>query len=57
MPMPVNPAIVTAEKKIQEILLDLANEHGIVVETVDVDTRKFANCRVEIFERAPHSRV
>lgn len=57
MSMPVHPAIVTAEKKIQAILLDLANEHGIVVETVDVDTRKFANCRVEIFERAPHGRV
>jgi hypothetical protein len=51
--MDVHPAIVEAEKKIQRILLDLANEHGLMIDSVGVDTRQFANYRVEIFEQAP----
>lgn len=52
----VHPAIVAAEKKIQAVLLDLVNEHGLQIETVDVDTRNFANFRTEIFEKAPRGR-
>ncbi len=50
---PVHPAIVEAEKKIQDILLDLVNRHGLNIDHVYVDTRRFANYRVEIFEVAP----
>lgn len=48
-----HPAIIEAEKKIQGILLDLANDHGLDIEIVSVDTRNFANYRTEIFEKAP----
>jgi hypothetical protein len=51
-----HPAILAAEKKIQAILLDLANEHGLVIDVVNVDTRRFANYRTEIFEEAPRQK-
>lgn len=38
----------TAEKKIQKILLDLVNEHGLKVVHVEVDTRNYANLAVQI---------
>lgn len=37
-----------AEKKIQKILLDLVNEHGLNVVHVEVDTRRYANLAVQI---------
>jgi uncharacterized protein YaeQ len=37
-----------AEKQIQEILLDLVNEHGAKIEWMEVDTRRFANLSVNI---------
>lgn len=40
-----------AEVAIQKILLDLVNDHGIKIDVVNVDTRSFANMRVEIIER------
>ena len=52
----VNPAIIEAERKIQAVLLDLANNHGLQIDTVNVDTRNFANFRTEIFEKAPRRR-
>ena len=50
---PVHPAITEAEEEIQDILLDLVNRHGLNIDHVYVDTRRFANYRVEIFEVAP----
>lgn len=38
-----------AQEKIQRILLDLEEDTGEIVDAVDVDTRQFANLRVEIF--------
>lgn len=49
----VHPAITAAEKKIQAIVLDLVNNHGLDIDSVTVDTRNFANFRTEIFEVAP----
>jgi gamma-glutamyl:cysteine ligase YbdK (ATP-grasp superfamily) len=49
----VHPAIVAAEKKIRAVLLELANDHGLAIDSVCVDTRNFANFRTEIFEVAP----
>lgn len=40
-----------AEEKIQSILLDLVNEHGLDIDGVKVDTRNWANFRVEIWTR------
>lgn len=38
-----------AEKQIQKILIDLEEDTGQRLDMVEVDTRMFANCRVEIF--------
>lgn len=38
-----------AEEQIQRILIDLEEEAGEEIDSVDVDTRQFANLRVEIF--------
>lgn len=38
-----------AEHRIQGILLDLEAETGRSIDCVNVDTRNFGNCRVEIF--------
>ena len=40
--------LTEAEERIQEILLDLKNEHGLKIESIDADTRPFGNCRVNI---------
>jgi hypothetical protein len=37
-----------AEAAIREILLDLENDNNVRVDSVEVDTRNFANCAVEI---------
>ena len=37
-----------AERQIQEILLDLTNEHGAKIEHIEVDTRRFVNLSVNI---------
>lgn len=42
-------AVKEAEEKIQRILLDLEDVVGEDVNSVDVDTRQFANLRVEIW--------
>lgn len=42
-------ALDAAERQIQHILLNLEDEHGLKIENVEVDTRNFANLRVEIF--------
>lgn len=49
----VHPAIIEAEKKIQAIILGLANDHGLSIDHVHVDTRNFAAYRTEIYETAP----
>lgn len=38
-----------AEAAIQKILLDLANDTGLDIDAVQVDTRNFSNFRTEIF--------
>ena len=40
-----------AEQAIQGILLRLAEDTGKTVDQVNVDTRRWANCTVEIFLR------
>lgn len=42
-------ALTSAEKRIQRILLDLEEEAGKRIDQVNVDTRNYANCSVEIF--------
>lgn len=42
-------AIKEAEEKIQRILLDLWEFIGFDIDEVQVDTRQFANYKVEIF--------
>jgi len=41
-------AVGEAERRIQAILLDLHNEHGVAVEALEVDTRTFGNLAVSI---------
>lgn len=52
--MNATEALREAERTIQRILIRLANDHGIEVESVEVDTRRFANLAVSIIpaERA-----
>lgn len=45
----IDAAIEKAEQQIQRILLDLADETGRDIDFVNVDTRPFANLKVEIF--------
>jgi hypothetical protein len=40
--------IEALEKKIQKLLLEFEEEHGHRVDQVNVDTRNFANCTVEV---------
>lgn len=47
-------ALQKAEKAIQEILLDLENEHGIAIDSISVDTRNFANLAVTIVPVRPN---
>jgi hypothetical protein len=42
-----------AEVRIQKVLIDLYNELGLDVESVNVDLRAFANYAVEIIIREP----
>ena len=42
-------ATETAEESIRKILLDLQDRTDRRVDKVNVDTRNFANCNVEIF--------
>ena len=44
-----NDALKNAENQIQKILLDLEEATGREIDVVQVDTRQFANLRVEIF--------
>ncbi|MEJ2116365.1 MAG: hypothetical protein P8Y36_00110 [Alphaproteobacteria bacterium] len=41
-----------AEEQIQRILIDLEEESGESIDVVQVDTRQFANLKVEIFFEA-----
>lgn len=41
--------VADAEKRIQRVLRDLQEEVGGRVNEVNVDTRNYANCLVEIF--------
>ncbi len=41
--------LTKAEKAIQRILLDLEEHTGRKIEHMQLDTRRFANLRVEIF--------
>jgi hypothetical protein len=43
--------IEALEKKIQKLLLDFEEEHGHRIDRVNVDTRNFANCAVEVHLR------
>lgn len=45
----IDAATTKAEKAIQRILIDLANETGMCVELVEVDTRNYGCCRTAIF--------
>lgn len=36
------------EKKIQKLLLDFENEHGHRIDRVEVDTRNYAACTVDV---------
>jgi len=40
-----------AETAIQKILVDLEEKTAQRIDSVDVDTRNFANCKIEIFFR------
>lgn len=44
-----NSMLKQAEERIQKILLDLEEEAGREIDAVQVDTRQFANLKVEIF--------
>lgn len=41
--------IKAAAERVQNILLDLQEDVGGLIDQVRVDTRNFANCSVEIF--------
>jgi len=45
----VNARLVDAEKRIQEIIIELVSDTGMHVDAVHVDTRNFENYRTEIF--------
>lgn len=49
MDEPDHEEVKAAEVAIRKILIDLANETGRGISHVNVDTRNFANCAVEIF--------
>lgn len=49
MPQTEEQIIKEAEKRIQRALLDLEEEVGKNIDQVNVDTRNYANCSVEIF--------
>jgi hypothetical protein len=48
----IEAARIKAEKAIQRILIDLAETTMSKVDHVDVDTRNFANLKVEIYFQA-----
>lgn len=37
------------EEEIRKLLLDFENDYGVVIESVDVDTRNFAGLLTQIF--------
>ena len=45
----IETACAKAEIAIEKILIDLENETGRMIGSVNVDTRNFANCNTEIF--------
>lgn len=53
-PKQIETACQEAEKRIQRTLLDLQEEVGARIDQVNVDTRNFANCGVEIFFVTPN---
>ena len=56
MPLAIDVACRKAEKAIQKILIDLANDVRKDIDFVRIDTRNFANLAVEIFLKGdPHA--
>jgi hypothetical protein len=53
--VPIDEARAKAEIAIERILLNLTSETGLKLDTVEVDTRNFANCNVEIFFQGNHA--
>jgi hypothetical protein len=51
----IDAAITEAEKAIQSLLTKLTNDTGIEITYVSVDTRSFANLRVEILSTTPNN--
>ena len=53
----IDAALKKAEKAIQKILIDLANDARKDIDFVRIDTRNFANLAVEIFLKGdpPHA--
>ncbi len=51
----LDDARAKAEIAIERILLDLENDTGLRLDSVEVDTRNFANCNVEIFFQGDHA--
>lgn len=45
----IETATAKAEIAIEKILINLENETGKTIDSVNVDTRNFANCNTEIF--------
>ena len=51
----IDEARAKAVIAIERILLELEAATGLRLDTVEVDTRNFANCNVEIFFQGDHA--